>query len=103
MSGPGRHGPVWASLRHWEAKPTRCNPENTGTGAAGDPDWSNAHYQMVAEYGLHLMLVGLLSASALLGWRFTGWCTASMAGVMGAGFIVFPHSQSSGGVGWDLG
>lgn len=71
--------------------------------ASGDPHWSNGHYQMVAEYGLHLVLVGLLGASALRGWRVTGWCAASMAGFMGAAFIVFPHSQSSGGVGWGLG
>jgi hypothetical protein len=73
------------------------------SGSAGDPHWSNGHYQMVAEYGLHLVLVGLLGASALRGWRVTGWCAASMAGVMGAAFIVFPDSQSSGGVGWGLG
>ncbi len=73
------------------------------SGSPGDPHWSNAHYQIVAEYGLHLVLVGLLGASALRGWRVTAWCAASMAGVMGAAFIVFPDSRSSGGVGWGLG
>jgi uncharacterized membrane protein YhaH (DUF805 family) len=72
------------------------------SGVAADPHWANLHYQMVAEYGIHLTLVALLGATALGGWRITAWWAASMAALMGAAFIVYPNATSSGGAGWGV-
>jgi hypothetical protein len=42
-------------------------------GVAADPHWQGLHSNFMAEYGLHILLVGLLGASALSGWRYSAW------------------------------
>lgn len=73
------------------------------SGVAADPHWAHSHYQMVGEYGMHLILAGLLGAGVLTGWRITAWWAVSLAAIMGAAFIAYPSAPSSRGVGWGLG
>lgn len=71
-------------------------------GIAGDPHWEHAHYNLMAEYGLHLLLVPLLGASTLAGWRISAWTAAFMVGVVGVGFVALPNAAGSGGTFWGL-
>ena len=72
------------------------------TGVAADPHQQGLHYNIMAEYGLHVMLVGLLGASALSGWRYSAWSATFMVGLLGAGFIVYPDYPGSQGVPWGI-
>lgn len=71
-------------------------------GGSPDPHWESSHYQFVAELGLHLILLGLVSSSVLTGRRLTTWMTGLAAVVMGSGSAVFSNQASSLGVGWGL-
>jgi hypothetical protein len=71
-------------------------------GVAADPHQQGLHYNIMAEYGLHVMLVGLLGASALSGWRYSAWSVSFMVGLLGAGFIVYPDHPGSQGVAWGI-
>jgi hypothetical protein len=71
-------------------------------GVAADPHWQGLHYNFMAEYGLHVILVGLLGASALSGWRYSAWSASFMVGLLGAGFIVYPDYPGSQGPAWGI-
>lgn len=71
-------------------------------GVAADPHWEDSHYQFVAELGLHLILLGIVTSSVFTGRRITVWMTGLAAAVMGAASFVFPDQTSSLGVGWGL-
>lgn len=72
------------------------------SGVATDPHWEGSHYQFVAELGLHLILLGIVSSSTFTGRRVTMWMTGLAAAVMGSAWAVFPDQTSSLGIGWGL-
>ncbi len=71
-------------------------------GVATDPHWEGSHYQFVAEFGLQLILLGIVTSSAFTGRRITAWLTGLAAIVMGLASVVFPDQTSSLGIGWGL-
>lgn len=71
-------------------------------GVATDPHWEGSHYQFVAELGLHLILLGIVTSSVFTGRRITAWMTGLAAAVMGSASVAFPNQTSSLGVGWGL-
>jgi hypothetical protein len=71
-------------------------------GVATDPHWEDSHYQLVAELGLHLILLGIVTASLFSGRRITAWMTGLGAAVMGSASLVFPDQTSGLGIGWGL-
>ena len=71
-------------------------------GVEGDPHWQGLHYNIMAEFGLHVILVGLLGASALHGWRYSAWSASFMIGLLGVGFIVYPDHAGSQGSAWGI-
>ncbi|MGH8923339.1 MAG: hypothetical protein ACRDWA_01650 [Acidimicrobiia bacterium] len=72
------------------------------TGVPADPHWQGLHYHMMAEYGLHVLLVGLLGASALSGWRYSAWSASFMVALLGTGFVVYPDLSGSYGLAWGV-
>jgi len=72
------------------------------TGVTADPHWQGVHYNFMAEYGLHVILVGLLGASVLSGWRYSAWSASFMVGLLGAGFVVYPNHPGSQGLAWGI-
>jgi hypothetical protein len=72
------------------------------SGVPADPHWHGLHYNFMAEYGLHVLLVGLLGASALSGWRHSAWSASFMVGLFGAGSIVYPDLSGSQGPVWGI-
>ncbi|HEX6222645.1 MAG TPA: hypothetical protein VF115_16265 [Acidimicrobiia bacterium] len=72
------------------------------SGVATDPHWEGSHYQFVAELGLHLILLGIVTSSVFTGRRITAWMTGLAAAVMGSASVVFPDQTSSLGIGWGL-
>lgn len=71
-------------------------------GIAADPHWQGLHYNIMAEYGMYIVLVGLLGASALSGWRYSAWSASFMVALLGVGFIVYPDLTGSQGPGWGV-
>ena len=71
-------------------------------GVAADPHWQGLHYNIMAEFGLHVVLAGLLGASALSGWRYSAWTVSFMVALLGMGFIVYPDLSGSQGPGWGV-
>jgi hypothetical protein len=71
-------------------------------GVPTDPHQQGLHYNFMAEYGLHVILVGMIGASVLSGWRYSAWSATFMVGVLGAGFIVYPDHSGSQGVAWGI-
>ncbi|MGH2656554.1 MAG: hypothetical protein ACRDIZ_07645 [Actinomycetota bacterium] len=71
-------------------------------GVSADPHWRGLHYHIMAEYGVHVVLVGLLGASALSGWRYSAWSASFMVALLGVGFIVYPDLSGSQGTGWGV-
>jgi hypothetical protein len=71
-------------------------------GVATDPHWEASHYQFIAELGLHLILLGLVSSSVFTGRRLTTWMAGLAAVVMGSASVVFPKQTSSLGIGWGV-
>jgi hypothetical protein len=72
------------------------------TGSPADPHWQGLHYNIMAEFGLHVVLVGLLGASALTGWRLSAWSVSFMVALLGVGFVVYPHLSGSYGPTWGV-
>lgn len=72
------------------------------SGVSTDPHWQGLHYNFMAEYGLVLLLVLALGASALPGWRYSMWTGTFLAVLMGAGFVTHPTYVSSQGPVWGL-
>jgi len=60
------------------------------------------HYNFMAEFGLHVVLVGLLGASALSGWRLSAWSVSFMVALVGIGFVAYPNVSGSYGPGWGV-
>jgi hypothetical protein len=71
-------------------------------GVPADPHWQGLHYNFMAEFGLHVVLAGLLGASALSGWRYSAWTVSFMVALLGMGFIVYPDLPGSQGPGWGV-
>jgi hypothetical protein len=71
-------------------------------GVAADPHWQGLHYNWMAEYGVHIVLVGPLGASALSGWRYSAWSASFMVALLGVRFIVYPDLTGSQGTGWGV-
>ena len=71
-------------------------------GVAADPHWQGLHYNWMAEYGVYIVLVGLLGASALSGWRYSAWTASFMVALLGVGFVVYPDLTGSQGTGWGV-
>jgi hypothetical protein len=71
-------------------------------GVAADPHWQGLHYNIMAEYGMYIVLVGLLGASALSGWRYSAWSASFMVALLGVGLIVYPDLTGSQGPGWGV-
>ena len=71
-------------------------------GVAADPHWQGLHYHMMAEFGIHFVLVGLLGASALSGWRYSAWSASFMVALLGVGFIVYPDLAGAQGTSWGV-
>lgn len=71
-------------------------------GSPADPHWVGLHYNFMAEFGLHVVLVGLLGASALSGWRVSAWSVSFMVAVLGIGYVAYPDLPGSNGPGWGL-
>ena len=69
-------------------------------GVAADPHWAGSHYQFVGEFGIHLILLGLISTTEFTGRRITAWMAGLSASLMGAASVVFPDQVSSLGVTW---
>ncbi|HVR33879.1 MAG TPA: hypothetical protein VMS74_14370 [Acidimicrobiia bacterium] len=72
------------------------------SGVEGDPHWQGLHYNFMGEYGLVLLLVLALGASALPGWRYSVWTGTFLTVLMGAGFITHPNVVSSQGALWGV-
>lgn len=72
------------------------------SGVPADPHWQGHHYNFMAEYGLHVILVGLIGASTLSGWRYSAWSASFMVGLFGAGSIVYPDLSGSQGPIWGI-
>jgi hypothetical protein len=70
------------------------------TGVPADPHWQGLHYNIMAEFGLHALLLGLIGASALSGWRYSAWSASFMVALLGMGFIVYPDLLGSHGPVW---
>jgi hypothetical protein len=71
-------------------------------GVPADPHWQGLHYNFMAEFGLHVVLAGLLGASALSGWRYSAWTASFMVALLGIGFMVYPDLPGSQGPGWGV-
>ena len=71
-------------------------------GVAADPHWQGLHYNIMGEFGLHVVLAGLLGASALSGWRYSAWTVSFMVALLGMSFIVYPELSGSQGPGWGV-
>ena len=71
-------------------------------GVATDPHWESSHYQFIAEFGLHLILLGFVSSTVFTGRRLTTWMAGLSAVVMGSASVVFSDQTSSLGVGWGV-
>lgn len=71
-------------------------------GVPADPHWQGLHYNFMAEFGLHVVLAGLLGASALSGWRYSAWTASFMVALLGMGFTVYPDLPGSQGPGWGV-
>ena len=103
---PGPWRPTMAVLAIVAAIPTvMLIVSEVGHQAAGvetDAHWQGLHYSFMGEYGLVLILVLALGASALPGWRYSVWTGAFQAALMGFGFISFPDMTSSRGVAWGI-
>lgn len=72
------------------------------SGVPSDPHWAGSHYQFVAEFPFHLILLGLVSSTALTGRGITIWMAGVSAVLMGLASVVFPGQTSSLGVAWGL-
>lgn len=70
------------------------------SGVEADPHWASSHYQFVGEFGIHLILLGLVSSTAFTGRRVTAWMAGLSAVLMGAASVVFPDQTSSLGIVW---
>jgi len=57
---------------------------------------------LMAEFGLYVLLAGLLGASALSGWRYSAWTASFMVALLGLGFMVYPDLPGSQGTGWGV-
>lgn len=73
-----------------------------GSAGSADPHWQGLHYQFMGEYGLVSLLLLILGASSLPGWRYSVWSASVVIGLMGAGFVAFPDYPSSEGAVWGL-
>jgi hypothetical protein len=71
-------------------------------GVATDPHWESSHYQFIAEFGLHLILLGCVASTVFTGRRLTTWMAGLAAVVMGSASVVFSEQTSSLGIGWGL-
>ena len=72
------------------------------TGSPADPHWQGLHYNFMAEFGLHVVLVGLLGASALSGWRLSAWSVSFMVALLGIGFVAYPDLSGRYGPAWGV-
>jgi hypothetical protein len=72
--------------------------QNSGVDA--DPHWAGSHYQFAGEFGVHLILLGLVSSTAFTGRRITAWMAGLSALLMGGASVVFPAQTSSLGIVW---
>lgn len=71
-------------------------------GVPADPHQQGLHYNIMAEYGLYFLLVGLLGACALSGWRYSAWSASFMVALLGTGFVVYPDPFGSFGPVWGV-
>jgi hypothetical protein len=72
------------------------------SGMPADPHQQGLHYNIMAEFGLYFLLVGMIGASALPGWRYSAWSASFMVGLLGAGSIVYPDFSGSQGPVWGV-
>ncbi len=72
------------------------------SGVPSDPHWAGSHYQFVAEFPFHLILLGLVSSTTLTGRGITIWMAGVSAVLMGLASAVFSGQTSSLGVAWGL-
>lgn len=70
------------------------------SGIEADPHWAGSHYQFAGEFGLHLILLSLVSSTAFTGRRVTAWMAGMSALLMGAASLVSPDQASSLGTVW---
>lgn len=70
------------------------------SGVEADPHWAGSHYQFAGEFGIHLILLGLVSSTAFTGRRVTAWMAGLSALLMGVASVVFPDQASSPGIVW---
>lgn len=69
-------------------------------GMEADPHWAGSHYQFAGEFGIHLILLSLVSSTAFTGTRVAAWMAGLSALLMGAASVVFPDQTSSLGSVW---
>lgn len=79
------------------------------TGLANDPHVEQSHWTIMASMALAIVLVALLSAMRLPGWRISAWCAGGGAffyGLASVVFATFPGTTvpypGSEGVSWGL-
>lgn len=72
------------------------------SGVPSDRHWAGSHYQFVAEFPFHLILLGLVSSTTLTGRAITIWMAGVSAVLMGLASTVFRSQTSSLGVAWGL-
>lgn len=72
------------------------------SGVEADPHWAGSHYQFAGEFGIHLILLGLVSSTAFTGRRVTAWMAGLSAVLMGVASVVSANQASSLGVVWGL-
>ena len=70
------------------------------SGVEADPHWAGSHYQFAGEFGIHLILLAVVSSTAFTGRRVTAWMAGLSALSMGAASVVFPDQTSSLGIVW---
>jgi hypothetical protein len=70
------------------------------SGVDADPHWAGSHYQFAGEFGIHLILLGLISTADFTGRRITAWIAGMSALLMGAASVVFADQVSSLGPAW---
>lgn len=70
------------------------------SGMEADPHWAGSHYQFAGEFGIHLILLSLVSSTAFTGTRVTAWMAGLSALLMGIASAVFSDQASSLGLVW---
>ena len=71
-------------------------------GLAFDPHVEQDHWTTMAAMAIGIVLVALLSALKLRGWRITAWSAGAATIMYGLITAVYPHRPGAEGIGWAI-